>query len=118
MLAHLPALVAVSCASVDSYAALQPGTWSSAFVAWGPDNREAALRVPSVYRGDEAGSVNLELKASDATGNPYLVLGALIAAGLDGVQRGIELPEPIRSTRQHSPTRSGRGAAYAAFPVP
>lgn len=94
VLEHLPALVAVSCASVNSYRRLQPHMWSSAFTAWGPDNREAAVRVPSLYRGSEAASVNLELKASDATGNPYLVLGALVAAGLDGLERGLDLRAP------------------------
>lgn len=94
VLEHLPALVAVSCASVNSYRRLQPHMWSSAFTAWGPDNREAAIRVPSTYRGSEAASANLELKASDASGNPYLVLGALIAAGLDGVERGLDLADP------------------------
>jgi glutamine synthetase len=94
VLAHLPALCAVSCASVNSYRRLQPHMWSSAYTAWGPDNREGALRLPSVFRGDEHGSTNVELKTSDATGNPYLVLGALLAAGRDGVERGLDLGEP------------------------
>jgi len=94
VLEHLPALTAVTCASVNSYRRLQPNTWSSAYTAWGPDNREAAIRVPSAFRGNESASINLELKACDVTGNPYLVLGALIAAGLDGVERGLSLPEP------------------------
>ena len=95
VLAHLPALVAISCASVNSYRRLQPHTWSAAFTAWGPDNREAAIRVPSALKGAEEASINLELKASDATGNPYIVLGALVAAGLDGVERELALPEPM-----------------------
>jgi glutamine synthetase len=94
ILAHLPALVALSCASVNSYRRLQPQMWSSAFVAWGPDNREAAVRVASAFRGSEAATVNLEYKPSDATGNPYLVLGALVAAGMDGLERALEPPEP------------------------
>lgn len=94
VLEHLPALVALSCASVNSYRRLQPHMWSSAFTAWGPDNREAALRLASPYRGNETASANWELKASDATGNPYLVLGAIVAAGLDGVDRALALPEP------------------------
>jgi glutamine synthetase len=95
ILAHLPAIVAISCASVNSYRRLQPGMWSSAFSVWGPDNREAAIRVPSPSRPQEAGSTNLELKCSDATGNPYLVLGAVIACGLDGVGRQLELVDPV-----------------------
>ena len=95
VLAHLPAIVAISCASVNSYRRLQPGMWSSAFTAWGPDNREAALRVASPSRPHETGTTNVELKPSDASGNPYLVLGGLVACGLDGVERKLELGPPV-----------------------
>jgi glutamine synthetase len=95
VLDHLPALVALSCASVNSYRRLQPGMWSSAFTCWGPDNREAALRVASPSTPGDAATINIELKPCDATGNPYLILAALIIAGLDGIGRGLELPEPV-----------------------
>jgi glutamine synthetase len=62
---------------------------------WGPDNREAALRVASPFRGHEAESTNVELKASDSSANPYLALGGVIAAGLDGIERELELPPPV-----------------------
>jgi glutamine synthetase len=95
VLEHLPALVALTCASVNSYRRLQPQTWASAYRAWGFDNREAALRVPSPLRGLEAESTNVELKASDSSANPYLALGGVIAAGLDGIARGLKLPSPV-----------------------
>lgn len=85
VLRHLPGLVALTCASTNSYRRLNPRSWSSAYTAFGPDNREAAVRIASTFWGQEEQSVNLELKASDASANPYLALGALIAAGLDGV---------------------------------
>ena len=69
--------------------------WSSAYRVWGPDNREAALRVASSFRGHEADSTNVELKASDSSANPYMALGGLIAAGLDGIERGLELAPPV-----------------------
>ena len=94
VLDHLPALLALTCPSVNSYRRLQPHFWSSAYTAWGPDNREAAIRVPSTYASDRAGSTNAELKASDSSSNPYLALGGLLAAGLDGVTRGLEPGEP------------------------
>jgi glutamine synthetase len=94
VLAHLPALVALTAPSVNSYRRLQPRFWSSAYTAWGPDNREAAVRVPSVRRGIEAESTNLELKPSDASNNPYLALGGLLAAGLDGMERHLDPGEP------------------------
>jgi glutamine synthetase len=95
VLEHLPALLALSCASVNSYRRLQPQMWASAYRAWGPDNREAALRVPSSFRNQEEQSTNLELKACDSSCNPYLALGAVIAAGLDGLERRLELPPPV-----------------------
>ena len=95
ILEHLPALLALTCPSVNSYRRLQPHFWSSAFTAWGPDNREAAVRVPSTFRSDRAGSTNAELKASDSSSNPYLAMGALLAAGLDGVARKLEPGEPV-----------------------
>ena len=82
-----PALLALTCPSYNSYRRLQPHFWSSAFTAWGPDNREAAVRVPSKFKSDPSGSTNAELKASDSSSNPYLALGGLLAAGLDGVRR-------------------------------
>jgi glutamine synthetase len=95
VLEHLPALLALTCPSVNSYRRLQPHFWSSAFTAWGPDNREAAVRVPSTFPSDRAGSTNAELKASDASSNPYLALGGLLAAGLDGVARALKPGEPV-----------------------
>jgi len=94
VLDHLPALLALTCPTYNSYRRLQPHFWSSAYTAWGPDNREGAIRVPSQFRSDRAGSTNAELKSSDASSNPYLALGGLLAAGLDGVKRQLSLVEP------------------------
>lgn len=93
LLEHLPGLVALTCPSYNSYHRLQPRSWSSAYTCWGPDNREAAVRVASTFAGQEMRSINLELKASDSSGNPYIALGGVIAAGLDGIMRRLELSE-------------------------
>jgi glutamine synthetase len=94
VLTHLPALLALTAPSANSYRRLQPRFWSSAYTAWGPDNREAAVRVPSTRRGLEMESTNLELKPSDPSNNPYLALGGLLAAGLDGMERGLDPGDP------------------------
>lgn len=112
VLGHLPALVALTCASVNSYRRLRPQMWSSAYRVWGPDNREAALRVASPLRGHVAESTNVELKASDSSSNPYIALGGLIAAGLDGIERGLELPEPAMAD-PHTLTDAERRAIGA-----
>ena len=90
VLAHLPALVALTCPSVNSYRRLQPQSWSSAYAVFGYDNREAALRIASPFWSNVEASTNLELKAADSSCNPYLALGCLIAAGLDGIERQLD----------------------------
>jgi glutamine synthetase len=95
VLAHLPGLCGLTAPSFNSYHRIVPQYWAGAFVCWGVDNREAPVRVASVFRGAEESSTNAELKACDATCNPYLALGGLIAAGLDGLERGLEPPEPV-----------------------
>lgn len=94
ILRHIRGLVAITCGSPNSYRRLLPHFWSSAYEAYGFDNREGAIRVPSTFWGREADSINLELKPSDHSGNPYLAMGALIAAGLDGVQNQIDPGNP------------------------
>lgn len=95
VLAHLPGLCGLTAPSFSSYQRIVPQYWAGAFTCWGHDNREAPVRVPSVFRGMEESSTNAELKAADATCNPYLAVGGLIAAGLDGLERGLDLPEPV-----------------------
>jgi glutamine synthetase len=95
VLAHLPGLCGLTAPSFNSYHRIVPQYWAGAFMCWGHDNREAPVRVPSVFRGLEERSTNAELKASDASANPYLALGGLIAAGLDGLERELQLPEPV-----------------------
>jgi glutamine synthetase len=95
VLEHLPGLCGLTAPSFNSYRRLIPQYWAGAFTCWGHDNREAPVRVPSVFWGMEEASTNVELKAADASCNPYLAVGGLIAAGLDGMERGLEPPEPV-----------------------
>ncbi|MCB9100036.1 MAG: glutamine synthetase [Anaerolineales bacterium] len=113
VMAHLPGLLGLTAPSFNSYRRLQPHFWSSAYTAWGPDNREAAVRVASGLRGHEADSVNLELKPSDPSNNPYLALGGLIAAGLDGLARQLTPSEPtlIDPGNYSDEERAARGIA-------
>lgn len=95
VLKHLTGLVALTCASVNSYRRLKPRSWSSAYTCWGYENREAAVRVPTRYWGQEEASANIELKCIDNSCNPYIALAAVIAAGLDGVKRKLVPPDPV-----------------------
>lgn len=96
LLRELPGLVAVTAPSTGSLLRRRPHYWAGAFTAWGVENREAALRLVPASRllGDEV--TNVELKASDASANPYLSLAVVLAAGLAGVVEGLEPPAPVQ----------------------
>jgi glutamine synthetase len=101
ILTHLPALLALTCPSYNSYRRLQPQAWSSAYTAWGFDNREAAVRIVSPFWGREEQSYHMELKSVDGSANPYIALAGLIAAGLDGIEKGLLPPQPC----EHDPAK-------------
>jgi glutamine synthetase len=96
VLEHAGALRALTSASPLSAARLQPHRWSAGGVGLARQHREALLRVPPLLRepgaAQPASQLRLEYRAADASANPYLALGAIVLAGLDGVTR--RLPEP------------------------
>lgn len=95
ILRELPALVALGCASPVSYRRLGPSRWTGAFRCWGHENREAPLRFIRGSRIARPDAANVEVKTIDASGNPYVVAGAVIAAGLGGIAEDVELPAPL-----------------------
>jgi glutamine synthetase len=95
VLRELPALTAVTSPSPVSSLRLRPQQWAGAFQAWGVENREVALRVVPGMVGHRATSSNVEYKPIDPAANPYLALGAIAAAGLAGLDAGLELPDPV-----------------------
>ncbi len=92
VLREVPALVAVGAGNPVSFLRLRPSRWAGSWECWGRETRETALRFVTGVHGTESWAANAELKCLDATGNPYLVAGSLIAAGLAGVREGLRLP--------------------------
>ncbi|WP_441249706.1 glutamine synthetase [Kitasatospora sp. McL0602] len=92
VLAELPALLALGAPSAASYLRLVPAHWAGAYRCWGLENREAALRL---ITGSTAGQANAEIKCFDAAANPYLAVGAVLAAGLAGLDAGHPLPPEV-----------------------
>jgi len=90
VLEGLPALLAIGAPSAASYLRLIPQRWAAPYRCWGRENREAAVRL--VASGEHA---NAEIKCLDAAANPYLLVGAVLALGLDGVERELELPPEV-----------------------
>ena len=91
LLAHAPALAALACPTVNSYKRLVVGrsltgsTWAPAYISYGDNNRSTMVRIP---KG------RLELRLPDGACNPYLVTAAVIAAGLDGIDRKLDPGAP------------------------
>jgi glutamine synthetase len=91
ILAHAPAVTALCCPTVNSYKRLVVGrsltgaTWAPAYISYGDNNRSAMVRIP---KG------RLELRVPDGSCNPYLATAAVIAAGLDGVERELDPGDP------------------------
>ncbi|MFE2881098.1 glutamine synthetase family protein [Streptomyces sp. NPDC059272] len=111
VLAHLPALTAVTAPSPASCFRLRPSQWAGVFTAWGRETREAAVRIVTGTAGLRAQSANLEVKPVDLAANPYLALGCLIAAGLDGLTTVAALPEETTGDPAHleAPEAETRG---------
>ena len=95
LLEHASALVALTAPTVVSYKRLQPHSWASAYTAWGFDNREAMVRVPSSQWEERAQTTRIEMKAADNTANPYLAMLGILAAGQDGLERELDPGEPV-----------------------
>jgi len=97
ILAHAAALSALTAPSPVSAPRLRPHHWSAGAVCLGQRNREALLRIPPLVElggGEPAGQLRLEYRGADAAANPYLALGAIVRAGLEGMRAGLP-PPPI-----------------------
>ena len=93
VLEHAPAITAVSNPTVNSYKRLVPGYEAPVYVAWSDRNRSALIRKPAAR---VPAASRIEARFPDPSCNPYLALAALIDAGLDGIERGLDCPDPIR----------------------
>ena len=93
VLEHAPAITAVSNPTVNSYKRLVPGYEAPVYVAWSDRNRSALIRKPAARI---PAASRIEARFPDPSCNPYLAFAALIHAGLDGIEKGLEAPDPIR----------------------
>ena len=91
LLVHSAEITAVTNQWVNSYKRLSWGGEAPSYVSWGANNRSALVRVP-MYKPNKGQSTRVELRAPDSACNPYLTFALVLAAGLEGVQKGYELP--------------------------
>jgi len=92
---HIKGLCALGAPLSNSYKRLLPGSWAPAHICYGWYNRAAAIRIPSSVVGAKGDSTNIEFRVPDPAANPYLAIGTLIAAGLEGIKEQMDPVEPI-----------------------
>ncbi|MHB9438407.1 glutamine synthetase family protein [Schaalia turicensis] len=90
LLEHAREIAAVTNQHVNSYKRLWGGGEAPSYVCWGHNNRSALIRVP-LYKPEKRTAARIEYRALDPAANPYLALAVLITAGLDGIERRLEL---------------------------
>ncbi|MDQ1245957.1 MAG: Glutamine synthetase [Actinomycetota bacterium] len=113
ILEHLTGLLAVTAPTPMSFARFRPHFWVGAFLGWGVGNKEVPLRV---VPGRSGAPRDVEFKAIDATANPYLALGCLLAAGVAGVEHGTVLPTAVEG--DPGLLSAGERAARGIAPMP
>jgi glutamine synthetase len=116
LLAGLPEAQGILCGSVLSGMRMQPGQWAGAYVCWGTENREAAVRFlvggPSNPQG-----ANVEVKVIDPSANPYLATAAMLGLALDGIQRTLTLPPEVTVDPASLTDAQREAAGIAELPI-
>jgi glutamine synthetase len=96
LLKHAREIAALFAPNVNSYKRLVPGYEAPVYCAWSQRNRSALVRVPMYQPGKEQ-ATRCELRCPDPSCNPYLTFAAMLHAGLEGIERGYEIPEPMET---------------------
>lgn len=94
LLKHSKEICIIFAQWVNSYKRLVPGYEAPVYIAWSQRNRSALIRVPYYHPGKEK-ATRIEYRPPDPACNPYLTFAAMLHAGLEGIEKGYELPEPI-----------------------
>jgi len=98
ILAHARGMAAVLAPLVNSYKRLVPGYEAPTYLTWGRTNRSALIRVPKVSPGKSIEGTRAEVRCPDPSSNTYLAFAVMIAAGLDGVEKGLQLSDPVEES--------------------
>ena len=93
ILEHAPAITAIANPIVNSYKRLVPGYEAPVYIAWSGVNRTALVRIPAARH---AAASRIELRSPDPSANPYLAIAVMLRAGLDGIEKEMTAPDPVR----------------------
>jgi glutamine synthetase len=116
VLRHAPEFTAVCCQYVNSYKRLVIGDEAPTTASWGQANRSALVRVPN-YSPGKASSQRIEFRLPDSACNPYLTFAVVIAAGLQGIREGYELPPPAEEDVSSLSDAERRALGYLKLPA-
>jgi glutamine synthetase len=100
LLKHAPEITAVCNQWVNSYKRLVPGYEAPVYIAWARRNRSALVRVP-LYKPGKEKATRIELRSPDPACNPYLAFSVMLAAGLEGIEKNYDLPDPVEKDIYH-----------------
>jgi glutamine synthetase len=112
---HAREIAAVFAQWVNSYKRLVPGYEAPVYVAWSQRNRSALIRIP-LYKPGAEQATRAEIRCPDPACNPYLTFAALLHAGLEGIERGYELPEPMETNLYHLTAEQRRERGIVSLP--
>jgi glutamine synthetase len=114
-LVHAREMAAVFAQWVNSYKRLVPGYEAPVYCAWSQRNRSALIRIPLYKPGSEQ-ATRAEIRCPDPACNPYLAFAALLQAGLEGIEKGYELPEPMEGNLYRLTPEERRERGIVALP--
>jgi glutamine synthetase len=115
LLKHAPEITAVANQWVNSYKRLVPGYEAPVYIAWARRNRSALVRVP-MYKPGKEKATRIELRSPDPACNPYLAFSVMLAAGLEGIEKNYELPEPVEKDIYHLSEEERQELGIKALP--
>jgi glutamine synthetase len=115
LLHFAPEITAITNQYVNSYKRLWGGGEAPAFANWGHNNRSALVRVP-VYKSGKGQSARIEYRAIDSAANPYLAYSVLLAAGLKGIEEGMDLPAEAEENAWELTDTERKALGYKPLP--
>ena len=114
-LKHAPEMSCIFAQWTNSYKRLVPGYEAPVYITWSHRNRSALVRIPLYHPGKEQ-ATRMELRCPDPACNPYLTFAALLHAGLDGIEKGYELPESMDKNLYHLSAAERESAGIEMLP--
>ncbi len=115
LLKHAPEITAVTSQWINSYKRLVPGYEAPVYISWARRNRSTLVRVP-LYKPGKEKATRIEFRSPDPACNPYLAFSVMLAAGLEGIEKNYELPEPIEKDIFHLSEEEKRELGIKSLP--